>query len=296
MKQEKFETYCADGVKLSGLLLIPEKPKAVIQFNCGTATKKAFYLKFLTYLTENGYLCCLWNYRWTNESDNLKNRDLSYIDYGIKDMPGIKSYLDKRFPHLPFMLIGHSVGGQQIGFMNNLDNVVGNINIAVSSGYWLYMPFKYRMRAYFFFYVFSPLSALVYGYIKAKPYGFMENLPTKFVLEWRKWLGQKDLFLSEKYYGNSIPKGHFKNFKFPIHVYYSTDDAISSAKNTKAFWRNVKSEKGITFTELTPTEFGLNKIDHFGYFKKNMKDTLWADIVNKLNNFLVTFYNNVKLS
>jgi len=48
MKQEKFETYCADGVKLSGLLLIPEKPKAVIQFNCGTATKKEFYLKFLT--------------------------------------------------------------------------------------------------------------------------------------------------------------------------------------------------------------------------------------------------------
>lgn len=56
MKQEKFETYCADGVKLSGLLLIPEKPKAVIQFNCGTATKKEFYLKGQNYNPPTQYL------------------------------------------------------------------------------------------------------------------------------------------------------------------------------------------------------------------------------------------------
>ena len=55
MKTENFETICDDGVKLKGILLIPDNPKAVIQFNCGTGTKKEFYLSFLTYLAENDF-------------------------------------------------------------------------------------------------------------------------------------------------------------------------------------------------------------------------------------------------
>ncbi|WP_161631526.1 hypothetical protein [Sediminibacterium sp. C3] len=38
MKQEDFETTSEDGIKLKGILLIPDNPKAVLQFNCGTAT------------------------------------------------------------------------------------------------------------------------------------------------------------------------------------------------------------------------------------------------------------------
>ena len=288
MKTEKFETICEDGIKLKGTLLIPDNPKAVIQFNCGTATKKEFYLSFLTYLAENGYLCCLWNYRGSEKTDSLKNSDYKFSDFGTKDMPAIKAYLDNRFPNLAFLFVGHSAGGQQIGFINNLDNVKGNINIAVSSGYYPNMPFGYRMKAYFFFYLFSPISALLNGFVKAKPYGLMENLPKKVVYEWRDGLEKENYFFDEKFYGKTVPTGHFKNFKFPIHIYYSTDDTISNAKNTKAYWRNVNSDKEITFTELTPTEFGLKKIDHFGYFKKNMKDKLWTDIVKRLDNLITT--------
>lgn len=93
MRKENFETVCEDGVKLKGTLLIPENPKAVVQFNCGTATKKEFYLSFLTYLAENGYLCCLWNYRGSEKGDDLKNSSYTFSDYGTKDMPAIKKYL-----------------------------------------------------------------------------------------------------------------------------------------------------------------------------------------------------------
>lgn len=288
MKTEEFETLTGDGIKLKGVLLIPDNPKAVIQFNCGTATKKEFYLPFLTYLAEKGYLCCLWNYRGSDKADNLKNSSYRFADYGIKDMPAIKAYLNERLPNLPFLFVAHSAGGQQIGFMNNLDNVKGNINIAASSGYYPNMPLGYRMKAYFFFYLFSPISTLLNGFVKAKPYGIMENLPKKVVYEWRDWLEKEDYFFDKKFYGKTVPNGHFKNFKFPIHIYYSTDDTISNAKNTKAFRRNVKSDKGITFTELTPAEFGLKKIDHFGYFKKNMKDSLWQDVLKRLNNLITT--------
>jgi len=284
--KEDFETTCDDGVILKGTILIPENPKAIIQFNSGTATQKEFYLSFLIFLAENDYLCCLWNYRGGEKTDNLKNSTYRYADYGIKDMPAIKSFLETKFPNLPLIIVGHSTGGQQIGFIPNLDNVIGNINIAVSSGYFLNMPLKYRIKAYFFFYIFSPISNLLHGFVKAKPYGFMENLPKNVVFEWRDWLEKEDYFFDKKFYGITVPRGNFRAFKFPIHIYYSIDDTISNAKNTDAFWRNVKSEKGITFTELSPQEFGVKQIDHFGYFKRQMKNTLWKDILARLDNLI----------
>jgi len=64
---EKFHVKCTDGIILKGLLLLPENPKAVIQFNCGTATKKEFYLPFLEFLSQHNYICCLWDYRGSGE-------------------------------------------------------------------------------------------------------------------------------------------------------------------------------------------------------------------------------------
>src|SRR5690606_29679921 len=90
MNTEEVETVCEDGIKLKGTLLMPDNPKAVIQFNCGTATPMKFYIPFIGYLTENGYLCCLWNYRGSEQSNELKGSDYRYLDYGTKDMPAIK--------------------------------------------------------------------------------------------------------------------------------------------------------------------------------------------------------------
>ncbi len=285
MRTEKFKTVCKDGIILKGILLIPENPKAVIQFNCGTGTKKEVYLSFLTYLANNDYICCLWDYRGVGNSstENLSRCDFTFSDYGTKDMPTIKTFLTNKYPNLPFLIVAHSAGGQQIGFMNDLNNIKGVINFAVSSGYYPNMPFKYKMKAYFYFYFFTPISILLTGYVKAKPFGLMENLPKKVVLEWRDWLEKEDYFFDEKFYGKTVPKGDFKNFKFPVHTYWTSDDSISNQKNTEAFWRNIKSKKEISFTKLVPEELGLKKIDHFGFFKRRMKNKLWENVVVRLN-------------
>jgi predicted alpha/beta hydrolase len=285
ISKEVFETVCDDGVKLKGVLLIAEKPKALIQFNCGTGTKKELYLSFLTFLAEKGYLCCLWDYRGSGDSstENLSKCDFTFSDYGTKDMTAIKKYLNEKFPNLPLLIIGHSAGGQQIGFMENLDNVKGVINFAVSSGHYPNMPFGYRIKAYLYFYIFTPLSVLFAGYVKGKLFGLMENLPKRVVYEWRDWLEKENYFFDKKFYGKTVPIGHFKNFKFPIHTYWTSDDTISNEKNTWLFWNNVTSEKNISFTKLTPKEFGLKKIDHFGFFKKVMKDHLWQDVVARID-------------
>lgn len=285
---EKFHLKCTDGIILKGLLLLPENPKAVIQFNCGTATKKEFYLPFLEFLSQHNYICCLWDYRGSGESapNNLKDCMYTYSDYGLKDMPAIKKYLNDRFANLPFLFFTHSTGGQQIGFMNNLENVAGAVNFAVSTGYLPHMQLSYRLQSNYFFHIFTPLSITFTGYLKAKKFGYMEDLPKNVVNEWKAWCLKKDYFFDASFYGKSIPEGNFKKFDFPIHTFWTKDDKISNERNINDFWKHIKSSKPITFTSINPKEYGVKSIGHFGLFKKNMREKLWHLAIKKLNEFI----------
>ncbi len=287
-KKENFTVICKDGVPLQGVLLIPESPKGVIQFNGGTAAKKEFYLPFLEYLAEDGYICCLWDYRGSGSSApaELSKCDFTFSDYGIKDMPAIKKYLTERFSKQPFFIFGHSAGGQQIGFMEDLDGVQGVVNFAVSTGYLFHMPLSYRAVSMFFFYMFSPVSILVAGSVKAKKFGIMEDLPKNVVKEWKKWCEKKEYFFDKNFYGKTVPVGSFQNYKFPIHTFWATDDPISNERSVKTFWNKIKSTKPITFTKIEPSDLKVKTIGHFGFFKKNMKAKLWKETVLKFDEFL----------
>lgn len=287
---ESFSTHCVDGVEIKGKLFIPESPKAVVQFNGGTGAKKEFYQPFLEYLTDHGYICCLWDYRGSGESapKNLKGCDYTFRDYGMQDMPAIKKYLTSRFSDLPFFLVVHSVGGQQSGFANNLADVKGMVAIAVSTGYAPYMPFKYRVLAQYFFNVFTPLSIFFNGYLASKKLGYMEDLPKNVILEWRDWCRAKGYFFDEQFYGKTVPKGSYENMPFPIQMYSLTDDTISSERNIKNFWNHVKSDHGIKFTTYSPKEFGVKQIGHMGFFKKRFKESLWPIALAKLEEYYLT--------
>ena len=290
MQTKEFITTCADGVQIVGMLVLPEQPKAVIQFNGGTAVKKEYYLSFATFLATQGYVCCLWDYRGNGASrlEDLSQCTYQFSDYGTQDMTAIRAYLKEAYPDLPYFIVAHSVGGQQIGFMEELEDVVGALLFGVSAGYYPNMPWKYRLKAYFFFYIFGPLSILLSGYVQAKRFGFMEDLPRGVWKEWRSWLEVEHYFFDEKFYGTTVPIGHFQSYDFPIHLYLTEDDTIACPKNVNGFWDHVKSSVSLKITTIVPKDYHMKRIDHFGFFKKQLKDTLWQETVEQLN----TWYDN----
>ncbi|MCI5054781.1 MAG: alpha/beta hydrolase [Flavobacteriales bacterium] len=290
MKTESFQTKTSDGVTLRGKLFIPEKPKAIVQFNCGTAAKKEFYQPFLEYLSHNGYLCCLWDYRdsGTSAPSTLKDCAYKFSDYGLLDMPAIKTFLEKQYPDLPLLLFGHSAGGQQVGLMPNLKGYKGMVGFAVSTGYLPHMPLGYKLQSFYFLNIFSPISKLFYGYVAAKRFGIMEDLPWPVLKEWRSWCGKPNYLFHPQFYGNTIPEGHYKNMPFPIHIFWATDDPISNERSVPGFWNNVKSSFNISFEKISPEEIQVKSIGHFGFFKKKMKDKLWPKGLKKLDELLTS--------
>jgi predicted alpha/beta hydrolase len=293
LKPKSIKVTCEDGVELAALLIEPENPKAVVQINGGTAFKKEFYLNFARYLSEHGFVTIVYDYRGCCESapPDLAKCDYSFLDVGIKDMPAVLDFLDAQYPHLDKLIFGHSVGGQQIGFMRNHMKIKALVCFAVSVGYIKKLRVPYRYKAYFFFKIFTPLSIFFTGYVKAKPFGFMENLNARLVREWAAWCDVPEYFFNEKYYGKSVPKGHFQDLTFPIHVYWASDDLLSNSDTIPLLWKHIKSTQSIDFQELTPQNYGAKSIDHHGFFRKDFKETLWKNALEKLNSFVTTPIN-----
>lgn len=285
MRTETIEIPCDDGVLLSGELLIPSAPKAVVQINAGTAAQRGVYRALAAYLCEHNYLCCLYDYRGFGASKNasLRGSDIRYLDLGLKDLPAVKSWLQQRYPALPLLMLGHSAGGQQIGFMPDLEGLVGVVTFGVSAAHLRAMPLHYRAQSLLFFYGITPISNAVFGYVAAKRLGLMEDLPKQLAQEWRAWCSVPDYFFDPRFYGVTVPVGHFQQFEFPWHNVHATDDAISTPTNIRNFWKHVQSTEAITFETIAPEDVGLQRIDHFGYFKRALKAPLWSEVVRRFD-------------
>ncbi len=280
--QAEFKT--KDALLLRGTIYRTENAKAVVLLNPGTATKTSFYRPFAQYLSGQGFHVLLWNYRGFCESKtgSLAGKNYKFSDIGRYDIPAAIDHVTNLFPDLPLYCVGHSAGSQQIGLARNHAKLSGLIAVASSAGYFPYMPFGYRIKANFFFRIFGPLTGLIFGYVPAKRAGLMEDICTAMVKEWGAWCKEKELFFSPKFHGKTVPEGICKNFQFPIHVMTADDDEICTERNLESFWKNVRSEKGITFRRYRAADFPRGKIGHFGYFREENKE-IWSDILEAIN-------------
>ena len=290
MTQSKIKIKCSDGVELTAIILVPDgTPKAVIQINSATATAKEYYLSFAQFLTENGFVACVFDYRGVCESTpegGLRNCKYDYMMWGQLDMPAVLDYLDDLFPNLPKLIMGHSVGGQEVGLMPNHHKIKGMVTFATSVGYWNFMPLGYRLQTHFFFQILTPISNFLFGYVAAKRLGLMEDLPKQVVLDWRNWCSVPEYFFNEKYNADSAQKGFFQDLTFPIQVYWTTDDPMSNARAIPMFWKHVQSSGGIKIDCIKLSDIGEKAIGHFGFFRRKYKNSLWQMALRDLENFI----------
>jgi predicted alpha/beta hydrolase len=172
---EKIKIIATDGIELDANLLLPAEPKGIIQINGATAVLKEFYFDIASYLVEHNYGVLIFDYRGIGGSapkEGLKNSKIEYTDWGRLDMTAALAYLKNRFPTLPIQFLGHSVGGQSIGLIQNTkNNVKGMVTVNTSSGYHGSMTLKYKLRNLLFFEIIRPITLSIWGYGKLKLYG-----------------------------------------------------------------------------------------------------------------------------
>ncbi len=279
MKERKVGILAKDGFKLEAILLEPDgKSRGTVQINSGTGIPKEFYKKFASYCADQGYVTIIYDYRGIGGSkpSKLKGFNATNTDWGTLDATAIMHWLKMNYQDQKRIVIGHSMGGQIVGLMENGYEIDEIYMIAVGTGYWKDMP-KSRLKNWipFLWYFYIPFSIGIHGYANAKKIKQGENLPKGVALEWRKWC------LNESYwepdFGKTIDRALFGKIKAPIKSITFTDDHItSSTANRKLLSYYYSAPK--EHIAFAPSNEGLTKIGHFGFFSQKASH-LWKEVL-----------------
>ncbi len=103
-----------DGLKLSLLVTVPEVPLGIVQISHGMAEHKERYAPLMEYLSERGFACVAHDLRGHGESV-VRQDDLGYFGADgaealVEDLRQVNRYARGRWPDLPLILLGHSMG------------------------------------------------------------------------------------------------------------------------------------------------------------------------------------------
>ena len=264
----------SDGRVLAGLLLESIAARGALCINGATGFRREFYLKFAAYCAARGYHTLVYDYRGIGASARapLASDTARMSEWGRLDMPAALASLAQRFPQLPLVTLGHSVGGQLIGCMPNQGRARAHVMIATSTGYWRRQRPPFRYLALLLWRVYGPLMLRRCGYVPRGVLWSGESLPRGVFLQWRRWC------LSPAAFGAALDEdmsdAAFAAVRGPLLSWGFTDDPIATPAAVEALLRSYAGAR-IERRWTRPAEAGVRSIGHHGFFAEHHRDSLW---------------------
>lgn len=280
---EKITILAADNYQLSAIQMKPVGSIAGYSIiNSATGIKKEFYLRFAQYLVQHGFAVLLYDYRGIGESapKDLRTLQTNMHEWATKDMNAVLDYVVIKKNWTNIIWIGHSVGAQLMGLLDNRHHIKKVLAINASIGYWAYFTFPYNCIVLLVWAV-GWAATKVSGYAPMNRFGWGEPLPAGVFYEWRKWCHHK--FHFRDFLINNYKKSAFTTFTIPVTAIYTSDDYIANHKTVPAllsFYPNAPQK----IIKINVKEYGENKVGHTGIFRKRYEKSLWPIIIDTIEN------------
>ena len=263
-----------DGRVLHGLVVAAVAPRAALVVNAATGFAREFYLRFAAYAAERGYHTLVYDYVGMGKSATypLRAETAGMSDWGMFDMPAALDWFMARYAPLPCVTLGHSVGGQLIGCMDNANRARAHVMVAASTGYWRRQSIPFRFLALALWMVYGPLMLALKGYIPQGGVWTGQPLPPAVFRQWRKWCLSAAPFpdLDER-----LRDSHFAAVRGPLLALAFTDDPIATPAAVAALLASYSAAQ-IEQRRVRPADCGVRSLGHRGFFAERHRESLWA--------------------
>lgn len=276
MMKEYLRIVTTDGFVLSATRFSPESPTTkVVLINSATGVRQKFYASFAAYLAKEGYTVYTYDYRGIGHSRprSLRGFKASMRDWGTWDYHTMLQNIFQTHLNARVFVMGHSVGGQIVG----LSPLTTKVDAVVMVG--AQTPFiknfgggLNKLRLYFLWYFLIPFFTRIFGYFPAGKLGLFEDLPADVAYQWARWAKSKDYLFSE--FPDDRMK--FESLQIPALMVSFTDDKIAPAPAVHDLMNKYRNLKWSQW-QLKPDDVMQKSIGHFGFFKKDMQQSLWAE-------------------
>lgn len=256
----------------------PSPPRVVI-ISSATAVPQRFYRHYAHALAEAGYVAVTYDYRGIGSSrpKSLRGYEAKTRDWGLLDMAGIVEWVRAQLEPERLFVVGHSVGGQVAGMLDNSALIDGMITLSAQSGHWRLQGGEQKLLAAFHVHVTLPLLSTVFGYMPWSWFGSAEDLPKGAALEWSRWCRDPLYLLGD----DTLPLDRYAEFSAPVLAYSIDDDKWGTRPAVDAM---MSAYPNVERRHVEPAQHGLKFVGHFGYFRPTARH-LWADGITWMNTF-----------
>lgn len=251
-------------------------PRAVVIVNCAMAVPQRFYEAFARHLAGRGLAVLTYDYRGIGGSrrareigGSLRGFRAHAREWARLDFSAVMKWTEERFPQLPRFAVGHSFGGQAISFTPGAENLAGAVLVASQSGYWGHWPPSVRWRMAFYWYALFPAICALWGYMPGR-LGLGEDVPKGVILEWARWCRHPEYAFG--YLDDA--KAQAASFRAPVLALSFSDDPYAPGPSVDALLGYFRGTRPV-HRPLAPAEVGLDRIGHFGFFRKG-QSKLWS--------------------
>jgi len=110
----------------------------------------------------------------------LRGFEADIFDWARLDCAAMIEALRER----PLYWIGHSLGGQILGLVPNKNSVKKAVTVATGSGYWRENTAGIRPKAWWLWFVVTPLALPLWGYFPGKALRKVGDLPKGVMAQW----------------------------------------------------------------------------------------------------------------
>jgi predicted alpha/beta hydrolase len=265
-----------DGHPLASTWYLPREhdPTRVIVVACAMAVRRGFYEPYARFLASQGLAVLTFDYRGIAGSltGSILESRATLDDWGERDYPAVIDHARARFPAARIGVVGHSIGGQLIGMLDNTDQLDTVCTVGAQHGYWL----RYGRRApklALLWYVGVPVVTHALAFFPGRRLKLGENLPKGVALQWARSCRSRHYLVDRR--GRPIRRG-FERFSGRVLAYSIDDDAIAPRPTVEAFHRFFVNA-AVEHRHLAPRSFEVDEIGHIGFFSPRLKKTLWRD-------------------
>lgn len=271
-----FDISARDGFSLRATAYGPEAPERLVLISSATAVPRRFYRHFAAALTDAGLGVVTYDYRGIGDSRprSLRGFEARMRDWGLLDMAGVVDWAKQTHPDATLAMVGHSVGGQVAGMLDNADALAGMVTFSSQSGHWRLQGGEQKLAVALHMHLSFPLLAKTVGYIPWSRFGGAEDLPQGVALEWARWCRDRSYLLGDA----SLPLDRYGRFDAPVRAYSFDDDKWGTAKAVDAM---MQAYPNVERRHVTPAMAGTSSLGHFGFFRPAAK-ALWPEVIEWL--------------
>jgi predicted alpha/beta hydrolase len=266
-----------DGFALAATLYEPAEPlpatAPITIVAPGAAILRRFYGRFASFLAEEGHLSLTFDYRAIGGSrhGNLSGSPVRMRDWCILDVPGVLAWARRTYPERPIHWLGHSMGGFATGLAHNNHLVARQLNVATLSGYWGRMAAPEKYRVFLLMGYMAPLIVRALGYFPGRLMGG-EGMPGPAFLEWRRWCMTPEFLFGD---ATLTETQHLATLRAPLRFLQIADDPWGTEAAVGHMAAHFTASVDRKVERVEPAAARMTKIGHFGFFRPEMRETLW---------------------